>query len=93
MYKLESAVANGGETIIYAPRITGLGYTHGKQLAEIGYHVRDYFLKQWEKFGHYPGAMLAHSTHLKGTGYYGAHTRDPRSEIVFGRYPCADDGG
>ena len=68
MYKLEPVVADGGEVIIYAPHITEFSYTHGALLAEIGYHVRDYFVKQWDHFGHYPGGVLAHSTHLKGAG-------------------------
>ncbi|WP_138498093.1 lactate racemase domain-containing protein [Nostoc sp. PA-18-2419] len=70
MYKLEPVVADGGEVIIYAPHITEFSYTHGKILAEIGYHVRDYFLKQWDKFQAYPAGVLAHSTHLKGMGTF-----------------------
>ncbi|MBM3502119.1 MAG: DUF2088 domain-containing protein [Armatimonadetes bacterium] len=72
MYKLEPAVADGGEVVIYAPHIDEISYAHGRLLDEIGYHVRDYFLKQWEKFSHYPGGVLAHSTHLKGIGSYDA---------------------
>ncbi|MFN6513656.1 MAG: lactate racemase domain-containing protein [Nostoc sp. CreGUA01] len=70
MYKLEPVVADGGEVIIYAPHITEFSYTHGEVLAEIGYHVRDYFVKQWDKFQGYPAAVLAHSTHLKGMGTF-----------------------
>jgi nickel-dependent lactate racemase len=70
MYKLEPVVADGGEVIIYAPHITEFSYTHGKVLAEVGYHVRDYFVKQWERFKDYPGGVLAHSTHLRGIGSY-----------------------
>jgi len=70
MYKLEPVVADGGEVIIYAPHITEFSYTHGRVLAEIGYHVRDYFLKQWDKFQEYPAGVLAHSTHLKGMGTF-----------------------
>ncbi len=70
MYKLEPVVADGGEVIIYAPHITEFSYTHGEVLAEIGYHVRDYFVKQWDKFQGYPAGVLAHSTHLKGTGTF-----------------------
>jgi len=68
MYKLEPVVADGGELIIYAPHITEVSYTHGKYLDEVGYHVRDYFLKQWKRYEHYPWAILAHSTHVKGAG-------------------------
>lgn len=70
MYKLEPVVADGGEVIIYAPHITEFSYTHGEILSQIGYHVRDYFLKQWDKFKAYPGGVLAHSTHLKGMGIF-----------------------
>jgi nickel-dependent lactate racemase len=70
MYKLEPVIADGGEVVIYAPHITEFSYTHGKLLAEIGYHTRDYFVKQWERFKHYPGGVLAHSTHLRGIGQY-----------------------
>ena len=70
MYKTEPAIAAGGEVIIYAPHIDEISYTHGKIIDEVGYHVRDYFLKQWDKFKHYPGGVLAHSTHLRGIGEY-----------------------
>ena len=66
MYKIEPAVADGGEVVIYAPHVTEVSYVHGKLIDEIGYHCRDYFLAQWERFKHYPGGILAHSTHVKG---------------------------
>jgi nickel-dependent lactate racemase len=76
MYKLEPVVADGGEVIIYAPHITEVSYTHGKIIDRIGYHTRDYFLKQMERFVDIPGGVMAHSTHLKGIGTY-----DPESEV------------
>ena len=84
MYKLEPAVADGGEVVIYAPHITEFSYTHGEKLAEIGYHVRDYFTKQWEKFEDYPGTVLAHSTHLKGAGTYDLESggEEPRVRVT-----------
>lgn len=72
MYKVEPVVADGGEVILFAPRITEFSRTHGRLLAEIGYHVRDYFLGQWDRYSHYPGGVLAHSTHLKGDGSWSA---------------------
>src|SRR6266536_672379 len=72
MYKTEPAIADGGEVIIYAPHITEISYTHGKLIDQVGYHVRDYFLKQWERFKDVPGTILAHSTHVKGAGTYDA---------------------
>ncbi len=70
MYKMEPAVADGGEVIIYAPHISEVSYTHGRVLDEIGYHTRDYFLKQWPRFQDCPWGVMAHSTHVKGLGSY-----------------------
>jgi nickel-dependent lactate racemase len=72
MYKLEPVIADGGELVIYAPHIHEVSSVHGKVIDEIGYHCRDFFLAQWDKFGRYPGGLLAHSTHLKGKGTYDA---------------------
>jgi nickel-dependent lactate racemase len=72
MYKIEPAVADGGEVVIYAPHVTEVSYVHGKLLDEVGYHCRDYFLSQWERFKDYPGGILAHSTHVKGLGRFDA---------------------
>jgi len=74
MYKTEPIVADGGEVVIYAPHISEVSYTHGRLLDEVGYHVRDYFVKQWDRFRHVPGGILAHSTHVKGAGDYDAAT-------------------
>lgn len=84
MYKMEPAVADGGEVVIYAPHISEVSYSHGDILDEIGYHTRDYFLKQWERFQHHPWGVLAHSTHVKGLGEYDAATRveTPRIQVA-----------
>jgi hypothetical protein len=34
--------------------------------------VRDYFLKQWDRFKHFPTSVIAHSTHVRGQGSYDA---------------------
>lgn len=70
MYKTEPIIADGGEVIIYAPHLTEVSYTHGALIDQVGYHVRDYFLGQWERFKDMPGSILAHSTHVKGAGTY-----------------------
>lgn len=84
MYKTEPAIADGGEVIIYAPHITEISYTHGKLIDEVGYHVRDYFLKQWDRFKDVPGGILAHSTHVKGQGTYDTATgiETPRIQVT-----------
>ncbi|GAB4129329.1 MAG: lactate racemase domain-containing protein [Acidobacteriota bacterium] len=81
MYKLEPVVADGGEVILYAPHIDEISYTHGRLLDEIGYHVFEYFFKQWDRFRRYPGGILAHSTHLRGLGTYDAETGIERPRI------------
>ncbi|HEY7835698.1 MAG TPA: lactate racemase domain-containing protein [Ktedonobacterales bacterium] len=84
MYKTEPVIADGGEVIIYAPHIIEVSYTHGALIDAVGYHVRDYFLKQWERFRDVPGTILAHSTHVKGTGHYDAATgiESPRISVT-----------
>jgi nickel-dependent lactate racemase len=68
-YKVEPIVADGGQVVIYAPHIRDVSLMH-PQIVEIGYHCRDYFLKQWERFKDTPWGDLAHSTHLRGAGTY-----------------------
>jgi len=82
MYKLENVVENGGELIIYAPHVTEVSYTHGETLDKIGYHVRDYFLAQKDKFSWVPGGIRAHSTHVKGIGTYENGIEKPRINVV-----------
>ena len=70
-YKLEPIVADGGEVIIYAPHITQISVMH-PHISEIGYHNRDYFVGQWDRFKDQPWGDLAHSTHLRGQGTWDA---------------------
>jgi len=82
MYKLEPVVADGGEVIIYAPHIHQFSFTHGKVLEQIGYHVRDVFVKQWDQYKDYPWGVLAHSTHLRGMGTYEDGIESPRIQVT-----------
>jgi nickel-dependent lactate racemase len=68
VYKLESVVSEGGELIIYAPHLDEVSHTHGNYIYEIGYHILPYFLEDWERFCHIPLRVLAHSTHVRGSG-------------------------
>lgn len=81
MYKVEPVVEDGGEVIIYAPHIDEISYTHGGVLDRIGYHVRDYFVQQWDRYAGEPWGVLAHSTHLRGIGTYDAGTGVERPRI------------
>lgn len=83
-YKAEPAMADGGEVVIFAPHVTEVSYMHGALLDEIGYHSKAYFTAQWERFKHYPGGILAHSTHVKGLGTYDPATgiEQPRVRVT-----------
>jgi nickel-dependent lactate racemase len=70
MYKLEPVLADDGELIIYAPHISEVCASHGMTILDVGYHCRDYFLKQWDRFKDYPWGVLAHSTHVRGIGTF-----------------------
>ncbi|NLV46153.1 MAG: DUF2088 domain-containing protein [Candidatus Hydrogenedentes bacterium] len=82
MYKLEPVVADGGELIIYGKHIREVSVTHGKLIAQVGYHVRDYFLKQMDQFAHIPGGILAHSTHVRGMGTFENGVERPRVQVT-----------
>ena len=77
-YKVEPIVADGGEVILYAPHVRQLAAMH-PEIEEIGYHCRDYFVGQWDKFREAHWGVLAHSTHLRGAGTWdpatGEHLR------------------
>lgn len=82
MYKLEPGVADGGEIIVHAPHLGVISEVHGTHIRRVGYHVRDYFLKQWDRFGDVPLGVLAHSTHLKGSGTFENGIETPRIRVT-----------
>ena len=82
MYKLEPVLADGGELIIYAPHIAEVSLTHGRLIETIGYHCRDYFLNQWDRFKHHPWGVLAHSAHVHGLGTYENGIESPRARVT-----------
>jgi len=82
MYKLEPVVADGGELIIFGKHIREVSITHGELIARIGYHVRDYFVKQPDKFRDIPGGILAHSTHVRGMGSFENGIEKPRVQVT-----------
>lgn len=82
MYKLEPVLADGGELIIYAPHVSEVCITHGDTILEVGYHCRDYFLKQWDRFKNYPWGVLAHSTHVRGIGAFENGVEKCRAQVT-----------
>jgi nickel-dependent lactate racemase len=81
-YKLEPVVTDGGELVIYAPHIREISAVHGRLIREIGYHVRDYFVKQPGRFDHVPRGVVAHATHVKGIGTYEDGVERPRITVT-----------
>jgi hypothetical protein len=81
VYKLEPVVADGGELIVLAPHVHSFSETHGEAIARAGYHCRDYFLAQPERFAGVPLGVLAHGTHVRGLGSYDASTGVERCRI------------
>lgn len=91
MYKLEPAIADGGEVIVYAPHLDVVSHVHGNYIYEAGYHVRDYYLKQWERFKDIPLGVLAHGTHLRGSGTFENGIEHARIHVTLSsKLPKAD---
>lgn len=82
MYKLEPVLADGGELIIYAPHLHEVSVVHGRFIRQVGYHCRDYFLKQWDRFKDMPWGSLAHCTHVFGGGTFADGVEHPRVKVT-----------
>jgi nickel-dependent lactate racemase len=91
MYKLEPAVAIGGEVVIYAPHLSVVSRVHGKYIYEIGYHILPYFLNDWERFKNIPLGVLAHSTHLRGSGVMENGIEKPNVKVTLASKISAED--
>lgn len=91
MYKLEPAVANGGEVVIFAPHLDVVSHVHGKHIYEIGYHILPYFLNNWERFKHIPLGVLAHSTHVRGSGEMENGVEKPNVRVTLSSKISAED--
>jgi nickel-dependent lactate racemase len=91
MYKLEPVVAVGGELVIYAPHLDVVSHVHGKYIYGIGYHILPYYLQNWERFKQYPLGVLAHSTHLRGSGVMNGHKEVPNVRVTLASKISAED--
>jgi nickel-dependent lactate racemase len=91
MYKLEPALASGGEVVIYAPHLERVSDVHGRYIEQIGYHILPYFLEQWDKFKHFPLGVLAHSTHLRGSGMMQNGIEKPNARVTLSSKILAEE--
>ncbi len=82
MYKLEQVVADGGRLIIYGPHIKDISKSWGAYIEKTGYHVRDYFLYQMDRFKDIPRGVLAHATHVRGDGSCKDRKEIPRIDVI-----------
>jgi lactate racemase len=91
MYKLDPVVADGGEVIVYAPHLDIISRSFGQQIYQVGYHVLEYFLEQWEHFNHIHLGVLAHSTHFRGAGKFRDGVEFPRVKVTLASKISPDD--
>jgi nickel-dependent lactate racemase len=82
MYKLEPIVADGGELVIHGSHVKAVSFMHGKDIERVGYHVRDYFVNQWDRFAEESKLILAHSTNVKGIGKFEGGVEIPRITVT-----------
>ena len=82
MYKLEQVVAPGGTLIIYGPHIREVSRAWGQFIERVGYHTRDYLLERMDRLRDIPRGVLAHLTHVKGTGACHCGIEEPDVKVV-----------
>ncbi|MBC8098849.1 MAG: hypothetical protein H7Y11_05365, partial [Armatimonadetes bacterium] len=80
-----------GELIVYAPHLSVVSHVHGQHIFAAGYHVRDFYLKQWAHYEHLPLGVLAHGTHLRGSGTYENGVERARIQVTLASQISAAD--
>jgi len=90
-YKVEPAVAMGGEVVIYAPHLDVISHVHGRYIYEVGYHTLHYFLHDWDAYKHIPLGVLAHSTHERGSGVMENGIEKPNIRVTLASKISAED--
>ncbi|HEY5958305.1 MAG TPA: lactate racemase domain-containing protein [Polyangiaceae bacterium] len=81
MYKLEPIVADDGELVIHGVNVHEVSFAHGPEIERIGYHIRDFFTKQWDQFAGEPKLILAHSANVRGVGRFENGLEWPRITV------------
>jgi len=77
--------------VIYAPHLDTVSHVHGKYIYEVGYHILEYFLADWDRFKHIPLGVLAHSTHLRGSGVMQNGIEKPNVKVTLASKISAED--
>jgi nickel-dependent lactate racemase len=81
MYKCEPVVADGGDLVIYAPHVKTFTEVHDAVADQLGFHVRDYYLADWERWKRLPRSIMAYATIVKGDGTYVDGVERPRIKV------------
>ena len=81
-YKIEPIVEEGGEVVVYAPNIKEISLTHGREIGRVGFHIKDYFVSNMERYVSHPRAVLAYSSLVKGAGTYSCGVERPRVKVI-----------
>jgi nickel-dependent lactate racemase len=81
-YKLEPIVADGGELVVYAPRMKRISRTHDALLRRIGFHLCPYYQAHMRRYAGIRKAVLAYSSLVKGAGDYRDGREHPRVRVV-----------
>jgi lactate racemase len=90
MYKCEGVVADGGELVIYAPHVETFSDSHARVIERVGYHVRDYYLANWERYKDEPRSVLGHCIVVRGDGTYVNGVESPRIRVTLASRIPAD---
>jgi len=70
IYKLQPVVADGGEIVLYAPKIREISVTHGPAIERVGYHVFDYVNAHLADYAGLNRVAVGHGVHVVGEGTY-----------------------
>jgi lactate racemase len=62
-----------------------------ENIYEVGYRILPYFLNNWGRFKNIPLAVLAHSTHLRGSGVMENGIEKPNVKVTLASKISAED--
>jgi hypothetical protein len=68
-----------------------VSHVHGQYIYQVGYHILPYFLNDWERFSHIPLGVLAHSTHVRGSGIMDGGVEKPNVRVTLASRVSPED--
>ena len=81
-YKVEPIVQDGGDLVVYAPRINRISYTHDEMIGRVGFHVNEYHLAHLDRYAGVSRTALGYSALVKGAGTYRDGIERARVRII-----------